>query len=543
MESPTAPAGVSARAIRRERLPRWLPHLIVLVSVLVLYRDVLARLMIAWRVDENYSHGWLIVPMALYLAWERRAVLAAPSRPSLAGLAVVIASLAVLLAGTLGAELFLTRVSLLGVLAGAVLWLSGWQHLRALAFPMAFLLLMIPIPAILFNQIAFPLQLLASRFGEAALTAAGIPVLREGNVITLSHVTLEVVEACAGIRSLVSLLTLAIVYAYLTERRTWMRVAVALSAIPVAIVANGVRVAGTGIAAQAWGPGGAQGFLHSFSGWAIFVVATALLLGVHRLLGWIARRVGRRTPRQAAWANEGPPGESRRPVRRTGEARAGGTLLPRAALLSLVLVAFAVFRAGASAPEAAPLTRNLEGFPLQLGEWQGQPTERFDQQTLAVLGADEYINRIYLSPAGGVGFYVGYYGSQRQGDAIHSPLNCLPGAGWQPAKRERIRVSIPLGAHGVPREIEVNRLVVEKGLERQVVLYWYQSHGRVVASEYRGKVLTVIDAMTRNRTDAALVRVLSPITGTGQAGERAAERAVVTFVQVAFPLLTRHLPE
>jgi len=537
MESPSAPAAVSARAMRRDRLLPWLTHALVLVAVLVLYRDVMAKLVVAWQTDENYSHGFLIVPMALYLAWERRGVLAAaPARPSLAGLALVFASLGVLGAGTLGAELFLTRVSLLGVLAGAVLWLFGWQHLRALAFPIGFLLLMIPIPAILFNQVAFPLQLLASRFGEAALGAFGIPVLREGNVITLSHMTLEVVEACAGIRSLVSLLTLAIVYGYVMEQRTWVRVAVALSAIPVAIVANGVRVAGTGIAAHVWGPEGAEGFFHSFSGWAIFLVATALLVGVHRVLTWgqVLNRKAFRDPTPGAGREE----------HRDSRPDPHSTPLARAVLLSLLLIASAVFIARASTPEAAPPARHLAAFPLEVADWRGEPTERFDQQTMTVLGVDEYINRIYLSPLGGVGLYVGYYRSQQQGDAIHSPLNCLPGAGWQPVKRERIRIAVrDATPGGGTREIEVNRLLVEKGLDRQVVLYWYQSHGRVVASEYRSKVLTVIDAMRRNRTDAALVRVLSPIIGSGESPERAAEQAVVRFVEAAFPLLTRHLPE
>ncbi len=169
-----------------------------------LYRDVLAKLVADWAADENYSHGFLIVPIALYFAWKRRHRLAAlPSRPaSVAGLLLVAGSVAVLAAGVLGAELFLTRLSMLGVLAGAVLFLYGWNHLRVLAFPLAFLLLMIPIPAIIFNQIAFPLQLLASRFGELALDGAGVPVLREGNVITLANTTLEVAEACSGIRSL-----------------------------------------------------------------------------------------------------------------------------------------------------------------------------------------------------------------------------------------------------------------------------------------------------------------------------------------------------
>ncbi len=282
-----------ASAENRQSMPRYAKHVLALLLVALgfglLYRNVIFKLVHDWGTDDNYSHGFLIVPIALYFVWERRARLAeAVPRQSVLGLVVVALSVVVLGAGVLGAELFLTRVSMLGVLAGAVLFIYGWRHLRILAFPLAFLVLMIPIPAIIFNQIAFPLQLLASRFGEVVLTLVGVPVLREGNVITLSNTSLEVAEACSGIRSLISLLTLAIVYGYLVDRRNWTRVALALASIPVAIVANGFRVAGTGIAAHFFGPEAAQGFFHEFSGWLVFVFAFVMLFAVQRAIAWVA---------------------------------------------------------------------------------------------------------------------------------------------------------------------------------------------------------------------------------------------------------------
>jgi exosortase len=201
---------------------------------------------------------------------------------------VILASVGLLLAGLLGAELFLTRLSLLGVLAGGVLFTLGWPHLRVLTFPLAFLLLMIPIPAIVFNEVALPLQLVASRVGAGVLSALSIPVLREGNVIVLANTSLEVAEACSGIRSLISLLTLGIVYGYFADGRAWTRLTVALSTIPVAIAANGLRVAGTGIAAHYYGARAAEGFFHTFSGWIVFVVAFSMLFVVLRLVLWAA---------------------------------------------------------------------------------------------------------------------------------------------------------------------------------------------------------------------------------------------------------------
>jgi exosortase len=269
--------------------PRVAGIAVLSAAFVLLYANVMGKLVHDWAYDDNYSHGFLIVPIAAYFVWERRAkLMAAESRPSVLGLVIVIGSIATLTAGVLGAELFLTRVSILGVLAGTVLYLLGWQYLRILAFPLAFLLLMIPIPAIIFNQIAFPLQLLASQFGEGALRTFGIPVLREGNIIMLPYTTLEVAEACSGIRSLISLLTLGIVCGYFSDPRGLVRVAIALGTIPVAIVANGLRVAGTGIAAHVYGPAAAEGFFHTFSGWLVFVFAFAMLFVLIRLALWLA---------------------------------------------------------------------------------------------------------------------------------------------------------------------------------------------------------------------------------------------------------------
>jgi exosortase len=257
----------------------------VVGAIVCLYAGTLVSLARHWASDDDFSHGFFVIPLAAYFVWERRrALLEAPVRPSMAGFALVGASLLVFIAGRFGAELYLTRVSLLGVLAGIVLTLGGWKRLRIVAFPLAFLLLMVPLPSVVFNQITFPLQGVASRAGEAVIAAAGVPVLREGNVLHVPGRALEVVEACSGIRSLMSLLMLAIVLGYFTERRIGGRIAIALAAVPIAIVANATRVAGTGLAAYWISPAAAEGFFHSFSGWIVFVVALAGLLAFQRLI-------------------------------------------------------------------------------------------------------------------------------------------------------------------------------------------------------------------------------------------------------------------
>jgi exosortase len=286
---------VPTSSLRSSRVRVWLASrstatAAVAVTVLALalgwlYSSVMPALVRQWSTDADYSHGFFVAPLAVFFAWERRdALVQAPRRPHALGLVVLAASLVCYVAGQFGSELFLTRVSFVGAIAALVLFLAGPAHLRLLAFPIAFLLLMIPLPAIIFNRIAFPLQLFASRIGEVVIAASGIPVLREGNVLQLPGRTLEVAQACSGIRSLMSLMMLAMVLGYFTERRKSVRVLIVLAAIPIAVVANAARVAGTGLASYWISPAVAEGFFHTFSGWVMFVVALIALVAVHRAI-------------------------------------------------------------------------------------------------------------------------------------------------------------------------------------------------------------------------------------------------------------------
>jgi exosortase len=270
------------------RIPLW--QVLVLGAVLAwLYGGILTRLVGQWSRDPNYSHGFFVPAFSLYLIWQERDKLRSlPRQPSWSGLLVLAIALLVLTGGVLGAELFLSRSSLLIALAGLIVLMYGWNHLRATIFPLLFLLFMIPIPTIVFNQLTFPLQLLASKAAAVLLPLLGVPVLREGNVIQLPAMALEVAEACSGIRSLMSLATLAIIYGYLLEPRKSIRVTLALASIPIAVVANSLRIVGTGLLVQYWDPEKAEGFFHAFSGWLIFVVSLILLFLLHRGLqiGW-----------------------------------------------------------------------------------------------------------------------------------------------------------------------------------------------------------------------------------------------------------------
>lgn len=266
------------------RLPWWQVAALLLLIVW-LYSSILARLFAQWISDPNFSHGIFVPAFALFVLWQDRKKLKnIESAPSWSGLPLVILGLLMLMLGVLGAELFFSRVSLLVLLAGLIILFRGWEFFRAVLFPWAFLILMIPIPSLIFQKVTFPLQLLASKLASTLLPMAGVPVLREGNVIVLPSMPLEVAEACSGIRSLLSLVTLAIIYGYLMDNRNWVRLVLACSAVPIAVAANSFRIVGTGLLVQYWDPEKAEGFFHAFSGWLIFVVSLIMLFTLHRLI-------------------------------------------------------------------------------------------------------------------------------------------------------------------------------------------------------------------------------------------------------------------
>lgn len=256
--------------------------------VLALYGPILVHLVAHWWQDPDYGHGFLVPIFSGYILWRQRERLSRiPLSPSNFGLLVMLGAIGLLLLGSLGAELFTSRFSLLILIAGIVLFLAGWKMLKAISFPLAFLILMIPIPTIIYNKITFPLQLLASRFATSCLQLLNVPVLREGNLIILPNYVLEVVEACSGIRSLMTLITLAIAYVYLTEDKRWIRWFMVIIMIPIAIVSNAIRIMGAGFLTYHFGPSWAQGFFHEFSGWVIFVAALLLMFLSH----WILRKI------------------------------------------------------------------------------------------------------------------------------------------------------------------------------------------------------------------------------------------------------------
>lgn len=267
----------------------WLPVLILAALLIFLYRHIAVKLVTDWGDLPDFSHGYLIPFFAAFLVWDKRKRLRAiPVQPAWAGITFILLGVADLLLGVLGADLFLQRTSFILLAAGMIWTLLGRGFLRELKFVLFVLCLAIPLPTIVFNQITFPLQIQASTLASALLQFVGVPVLRDGNIIQLPAMPLEVAEACSGIRSLMSLFTVAVIYGYFLERKVWKRVLLAASALPIAVTANVARIFGTGLLVQYWDPVKALGFFHDFQGWLMFLISLCCLYFVHLAMRIVA---------------------------------------------------------------------------------------------------------------------------------------------------------------------------------------------------------------------------------------------------------------
>lgn len=498
-------------------------------SVAFLYFSVLTKLGRDWWSDENYSHGLLVpfvITLIVWREWDALKAVAVKGAASLGAIAIA-AALFLLLAGTLGSELFTQRISLVLMLAGLIVFLFGRRMLMLLSVPFALLLLAIPIPQIVFNRIAMPLQTYASQMAVWEIRLFDVPTVRKGNVIDIlpkggiQPISLEVVEACSGIRSLMTLVTLALILAYFTRRDTegiggsfstrdfWRAVLLMVLAVPIAVVTNAARVTATGVATYHYGKQATGSTFHDVSGWLVYVVALALLVGANFILRKIFSQRAPR-PDSAASALEG--GSTQRAQRGRGERGAY-------VLIAVLIASGLAVNWFAQRSENVPERRPLNQLSTKLGDWDQKGSEiKFDPGVEAVLKTTDYTMREYTDPTGRIAnIYVGYYATQRTGATYHSPQNCLPGAGWQLKEPQTIDITTADG-----RSFHANQYIIENGIYREVMIYWYQGRGRSQASEYHDKLNTVIDSVTRRRTDGAMVRVMTSVGDDEAAALKAA---------------------
>jgi exosortase D (VPLPA-CTERM-specific) len=500
-----------------ESIQRYRYYLLCLLVLLAgAYYSILQSMAVQWYQDANYSHGFLVPVIAGYFLYERRQSLAVtPIAPWGPGLAVVLLGLFQLIAGCAVNEYFTTRSSLIVLLAGLVLFLFGRSVFRQVLLPLGYLILMVPLPYIVYNAIAFPLKLFVTRVSVVFLKMVGVVVLHEGNILMFPALTLEVADACSGIRSMVSLLALAVACAFYIRTSSFKRCLLVAAAIPVALLTNAARVIVTGLLAQKWGAQVAEGFYHEFAGLMVFVLAMALLAGIGVLLS---------EPDSAETDDASPPPNpaDRADGISTGRFVAAGLLIAAAGF-------FTLFRADLP----VPLKQNLNSFPAAVNQWRMLSQETFDRQTLDVLRPTEYISRSYAAPDGPrVQLYIGYHGGGRDGGEIHSPNHCLPGSGWH--KVSSVRSVIDTGAG----RINLVKSAYTRGDRTDLFYYWFQVRGRTFSNEYGLKLAELSNSLLHQRRDAAFIRISVPVGADAARSEAAAEQ----FIKDWHPVINGYLP-
>lgn len=487
--------------------------LLLLVACLLatyLFFPSLQWLIGEWSRKEEYSHGMMIPLVAAYLVWQRRGLLArSRQHNSWPGLLLLVCGLGGLVLGRYSTLFIISHYSLLLVITGLALSAFGLRITRHLLFPIALLGLAIPLPNFLYGQLSAQLQLISSALGVEVIRACNISVYLEGNVIDLGAMQLQVVEACNGLRYLFPLMSVAFICAYLFHAPLWQRVLIFLSSIPITVIMNSLRIGLIGVTVEFWGVEMAEGFLHDFEGWAVFMVCTALLL----LEIWLFARL--LPPRQKLQDCFGIDSVPIPPDHLLHSWRVTPSLY--AAVVLLIGAAVTLFT-NPTADEYRPERQEFVTFPMSFAGWRGT-RETMSEEVLDALDLDDYLLADYRSPvAAPINLYVAYYGSQTSGESAHSPRSCIPGGGWQITSLSQVELD---------PQTRANRVVIQKGELRQLVYYWFDLHGRNLTNEYLIKWYLFQDGLMLNRSDGALLRLTTPILA--EDGEQEADRRLRDF--------------
>ncbi len=479
--------------------------------------------------QEEYSHGYLIPVIALFLLWQRTEELEKRKLSgSWMGLLFVVGALGAFVLGELSSIYQIIQYGFLLALFGITIAMVGWKGFRLLWVPFIYLLFMVPLPSFVYQGLSGALQLISSELGVAVIRLFGISVFLEGNVIDLGVYQLQVAEACNGLRYLFPLMSFGFLCAVIYQGAWWQRGVVFLSSIPITILMNSFRIGVIGVLVNSFGIEQAEGFLHDFEGWAVFMACVGILF----IEMWCFAKLGGKNLVDV-FGVEIPPTES---LGRLLPRRLQPQLVASAVVLGLgVVLALSIQSREVQIPEREAFST----FPLVLGPWSGKSGVIENRSVLKSLAADDYLLVDYQNSGDGsrIGLWIAYYEEQRKGRAVHSPRACMPGGGWQIEDFGQYTLE-GIGPSGEDRTI--NRAVIAMGDMRQLVYFWFVERGRIQTNEYAVKWRIFWDALTLNRTEGALVRITTFVQDAAQLDE--ADARLNEFVRVVEPYFERHLP-
>jgi exosortase D (VPLPA-CTERM-specific) len=505
---------------------------LAIVSTLPLFWFGLAGLVEEWSRPE-YSHGPIIPLLSFYMFLrEMKYVPPAPEpvRDRWPGVVVIGLGLVIAVVGNLVQIDDIVFYALIVWIAGLILTCVGWR--RGLLFwpSVVYLVFMLPLPTFLYWKINSALQLVSSEIGVWFVRLMGVPVFLEGNIIDLGVYKLQVAEACSGLRYLFPIMSFSYVFAVLYRGPHWHKIVLLLAAVPIAVLMNSFRIGVIGVMVDRYGIAHAEGFLHFFEGWIIFVSCIAILFAMAvamRRLSGSRGRLGDAIDMDFTGLGD--------------QLRRVFAMVPSRALVAAALITATLSSAWALTPSRPPVEIDRDPFsifPRDIAGWSGTDGH-LERGIERILGADDYLTAYYRHPgeAAGVDLFLSYYRSQTDGSAIHSPEVCLPGAGWEVFGIRPTEIALP----GTRLEtLTVNRALIQKGLEQQLVYYWFEGRGRQITNDFAAKFLMTADRATTGRSDGGLVRVITPI---GEDGEAAADARLQRFLVATVDRLPRFIPE
>lgn len=502
--------------IRDNYLITLVPWLIIIGCVLLIYWPVLTRLLIYLSNNDDYSYGLIIPFVSAYIIYQKwPQIQQTPKQPSWWGFLFIIGGLLLNIIGELAADLYVPRISFIVTLSGILILLGGWHLVRLLLFPLLLLVLMVPLPELITNKLTMPLQLISSNLAANFLQLIGIPVHRQGNIIDLGVRQMQIVDACSGLRYILALLALGVIFCYFYQRQIWKIIILLLTLIPATIFANGIRVAGMGIF-----PALLEGFWHAFSGWLIFVFCFGILAGVNYILNRLSPPKNGKAPKDdiELLKNVSQPEKS---AWSWGYAIAGA---------AIILTFIPITQRASYAPNF-PLRQGFEDFPMRIDSWKGRQVY-IDPGMVAETKSHAHLNAEYSNPEQGwVSLWIAYYETQKKaGGFVHSPKGCFVASGWEIEKNKIIDIG---------KDKPVNWMIVNRSGEKLLVYYWFLQRGRWLADETSNKFFMAYDGFLRRRTDGALIRLITPV---GNSLETAQQRLTV-FAQGLAPILNNYIPD
>lgn len=516
------------------REPSLMWALLLLASVLVgiAFASEAGSLYNAWQTQEEYSHGFLIPFIALFLIYQKKDQLEKiPFSGSWIGVAIVVFGALLHLAGRLAVVSTMGQYALVICITGLFLALMGWRAFKLIWVAMFMLIFMVKLPTFFYNNLSSQLQLISSQIGVWLIRLFDISVYLEGNVIDLGAMKLQVVEACSGLRYLFPLMALSLILAIFYKAPLWMRVLVFLSSMPITVLMNSFRIGAIGITVEYWGKQMAEGFLHDFEGWVVFMAAFLVLFLEIIVLNKLR---GEKRPLQEVLSLELPaPTDPRMPSKVR-------TVPLQFYVATAMLLGFLLVNQSMSVVETVyPAREKLNRFPGLVDDRLATPGT-LDAAFLGELQLDDYMVADYKSATRTpINLYIAYYDVQAEGaGTIHSPRSCLPGSGWRIKTIDQQELP-DIQIAGKP--LQISRALIAKDNQQVLVYYWMQQRGRIITSELMAKWWIFWDRLTKGRSDGALVRVMMEV-GPFQ-DIAVADQQMQQFVRSIAPELPRFIPD